>query len=126
MSRCLASGLAFTTFVAMAGDMANAACSGTLYLTFDTGNMRHAELIAETLAKHRARATFFVANEKTLRGDLALDLAWAPYWHARRRGSRLRQPYLATRQLPPGSGQADPVPPDGRQDRATRQHCHLQ
>jgi peptidoglycan/xylan/chitin deacetylase (PgdA/CDA1 family) len=62
---------------------AHAACSGTLYLSFDTGNMRHAELIAETLAKHQAKATFFVANEKTLRGDHALDKSWAPYWQAR-------------------------------------------
>jgi len=74
-----------TLFAAMttAAGIANAACSATLYLTFDTGNMRHAELIAETLAKHRARATFFVANEKTLRGDHALDPTWAPYWQAR-------------------------------------------
>jgi len=74
-----------TLVAAMAGaaGIANAACSATLYLTFDTGNMRHAELIAETLAKHRARATFFVANEKTLRGDNALDPTWAPYWQAR-------------------------------------------
>jgi len=74
-----------TLFAAMAtaAGIANAACSATLYLTFDTGNMRHAELIAETLAKHRARATFFLANEKTLRGDNALDPSWAPYWQAR-------------------------------------------
>ena len=83
MSRRHALGLAITALVLTAGGMANAACSGTLYLTFDTGNMRHAELIAETLAKHKARATFFVANEKTLRGDNALDPAWAPYWQAR-------------------------------------------
>ena len=83
MSRRHALGLAITTLVLTAGGVANAACSGTLYLTFDTGNMRHAELIAETLAKHKVRATFFVANEKTLRGDYALDPAWAPYWHAR-------------------------------------------
>jgi peptidoglycan/xylan/chitin deacetylase (PgdA/CDA1 family) len=83
MSRRHALGLAITALVVTAGGVANAACSGTLYLTFDTGNMRHAELIAETLAKHKARATFFVANEKTLRGDYALDPAWAPYWHAR-------------------------------------------
>ena len=69
--------------IALATGMANAACNGTLYLTFDTGNMRHAELIAETLAKHKAKATFFVANEKTLRGDFALDPSWAPYWQAR-------------------------------------------
>jgi len=74
-----------TLFAAMAtaAGIANAACSATLYLTFDTGNMRHAELIAETLAKHRAKATFFLANEKTLRGDNALDPSWAPYWQAR-------------------------------------------
>jgi peptidoglycan/xylan/chitin deacetylase (PgdA/CDA1 family) len=83
MSRRHALGLAITALVVTAGGVANAACSGTLYLTFDTGNMRHAELIAETLAKHKTRATFFVANEKTLRGDYALDPAWAPYWHAR-------------------------------------------
>jgi peptidoglycan/xylan/chitin deacetylase (PgdA/CDA1 family) len=83
MSRRHALGLAITALVLTAGGVANAACSGTLYLTFDTGNMRHAELIAETLAKHKARATFFVANEKTLRGDNALDPAWAPYWQAR-------------------------------------------
>jgi peptidoglycan/xylan/chitin deacetylase (PgdA/CDA1 family) len=83
MSRRHALGLAIAALVVTAGGMANAACSSTLYLTFDTGNMRHAELIAETLAKHKARATFFVANEKTLRGDYALDPAWAPYWHAR-------------------------------------------
>ncbi|MBK6865562.1 MAG: polysaccharide deacetylase family protein [Ideonella sp.] len=63
--------------------MAHAECSGRLYLSFDTGNMRHAELIAETLARHQAKATFFVANEKTLRGDHALDPSWASYWRAR-------------------------------------------
>ena len=62
---------------------APATCKGTLYLTFDTGNMRHAELIAETLARHQVKATFFVANEKTLRGDHALDDSWADYWKAR-------------------------------------------
>jgi peptidoglycan/xylan/chitin deacetylase (PgdA/CDA1 family) len=62
---------------------AQAACEKTLYLTFDTGNMRHAELIAGILARHGAKATFFVANERTVRGDYALDDAWAPYWKAR-------------------------------------------
>lgn len=75
--------LAVATFVMTTGGAANADCNGTVYLTFDTGNMRHAELIAETLARHKAKATFFVANEKTLRGDYALDPAWAPYWQAR-------------------------------------------
>ncbi|MBK7954379.1 MAG: polysaccharide deacetylase family protein [Candidatus Accumulibacter sp.] len=62
---------------------AAAACKGTLYLTFDTGNMRHAELIAETLARHGVKATFFLAQEETTRGDHALDASWAPYWQAR-------------------------------------------
>lgn len=75
--------LAVAALLAATASMAHAACSGRLYLTFDTGNMRHAELIAEILARHQARATFFIANEKTLRGDHALDQSWAPYWQAR-------------------------------------------
>jgi peptidoglycan/xylan/chitin deacetylase (PgdA/CDA1 family) len=58
-------------------------CRGHVYLTFDTGNMRHAEEIAATLRKHDVRATFFLANEKTPRGDSSLDASWAPYWKAR-------------------------------------------
>jgi peptidoglycan/xylan/chitin deacetylase (PgdA/CDA1 family) len=62
---------------------AEPACKGTLYLTLDTGNMRHAEAIAEILKKHQIKATFFVAQEKTLRGDMALDPSWAEFWKAR-------------------------------------------
>lgn len=62
---------------------ADATCRGTVYLTLDTGNMRHAEAIADILAKHRVKATFFVAQEKTLRGDMALDPSWADFWKAR-------------------------------------------
>ncbi len=62
---------------------ADATCRGTVYLTLDTGNMRHAEAIADILAKHRVKATFFVAQEKTLRGDMALDPGWADFWKAR-------------------------------------------
>ncbi len=62
---------------------ADATCRGTVYLTLDTGNMRHAEAIANILAKHRVKATFFVAQEKTLRGDMALDPTWADFWKAR-------------------------------------------
>ena len=59
-------------------------CSaGTLYLTLDTGNMRHADLIADTLARHDVKATFFMANEKTTRGDFALDATWSNFWRAR-------------------------------------------
>ena len=59
------------------------ACKGYVHLTLDTGNMRHAELIADILARHQVKATFFVAQEKTWRGDHALDPAWAGYWKAR-------------------------------------------
>lgn len=58
-------------------------CRGTVYLTLDTGNMSQAELIAGILQRHKVRATFFLANEKTPRGDFALDQGWADYWRAR-------------------------------------------
>ena len=45
--------------------------------------MRHAELIAEILSKYRVTATFFLANEKTPRGDYSLDDSWQAYWRAR-------------------------------------------
>jgi len=61
----------------------SAACRGSVYLTLDTGNMRHAELIADTLRRHGVKATFFLANERTPRGDYALDATWAEYWRAR-------------------------------------------
>jgi peptidoglycan/xylan/chitin deacetylase (PgdA/CDA1 family) len=68
-----------------------AACKGTLYLTLSTGHMepaeaiadilrKHDEAIADILRKHDVKATFFLANEKTRRGDSSLDTSWAPYW----------------------------------------------
>ena len=59
------------------------ACKGTLYLTIDTGSMSQAEFIARTLSKYDVKATFFLANEKTVNGDYALDPAWAAFWKAR-------------------------------------------
>jgi len=58
-------------------------CRGTVYLTLDTGNMRDAELIAGILRRHAVRATFFLANERTPRGDFSLDEGWAAYWRER-------------------------------------------
>lgn len=58
-------------------------CRGAVYLTLDTGNMRHAEEIAQILRRHDVRATFFLANERTSRGDHALDASWGAYWKAR-------------------------------------------
>jgi peptidoglycan/xylan/chitin deacetylase (PgdA/CDA1 family) len=62
---------------------AAADCKGTLYLTIDTGSMSQAELIARTLDRHGVKATFFVANERTVNGDHSLDPAWGAYWRAR-------------------------------------------
>jgi peptidoglycan/xylan/chitin deacetylase (PgdA/CDA1 family) len=59
------------------------ACKGTLYLTLDTSSMSQAENIARILAKHDVKATFFLANEKTVRGDHSLDPSWGEYWRAR-------------------------------------------
>ena len=58
-------------------------CTGTVYLTFDTGNMAQAETIARILKQEQVKATFFLANEKTFRDDHALDPAWRDYWRAR-------------------------------------------
>jgi len=58
-------------------------CRGTVYLTLDTGNMNEAERIAAILSRHQVRATFFLANERTPRGDFSLDDGWAGYWKAR-------------------------------------------
>ncbi|MBY0556921.1 MAG: polysaccharide deacetylase family protein [Burkholderiaceae bacterium] len=58
-------------------------CRGNIYLTFDTGSQAQATLIAETLQKHRIKASFFLANEKTVNGDYSLDPSWGPYWKAR-------------------------------------------
>jgi peptidoglycan/xylan/chitin deacetylase (PgdA/CDA1 family) len=62
---------------------APAACRGTIYLSFDTGSQSQADFIAATLNRHHIKATFFLANEKTVRGDWSLDPSWAGYWKAR-------------------------------------------
>jgi peptidoglycan/xylan/chitin deacetylase (PgdA/CDA1 family) len=58
-------------------------CKGTVYLTIDTGHMAPAEAMAAILNKHGVKATFFLANEKTQRGDTALDKSWGAFWRAR-------------------------------------------
>lgn len=55
-------------------------CNKTVYLTFDTGNMSVAQTVAEILKRQNVKATFFLANEKTFRGDYALEDSWKPYW----------------------------------------------
>jgi len=58
-------------------------CRGTLYLTLDTSVMTQAENVARILARHQVKATFFLANEPTYRGDHSLDASWGDYWRAR-------------------------------------------
>lgn len=55
-------------------------CAVPVYLTFDTGHMGVAPLVAEVLQRQRVPATFFLANEKTQDGGSSLDEHWAPWW----------------------------------------------
>ncbi|CAN7318877.1 polysaccharide deacetylase family protein [Acidovorax sp. LjRoot74] len=58
-------------------------CKKPLYLTFDTGHMEVAPLVADVLNRHQVRVTFFAANERTKEGDGSLGKHWAPWWRAR-------------------------------------------
>jgi peptidoglycan/xylan/chitin deacetylase (PgdA/CDA1 family) len=58
-------------------------CAKPLYLTFDTGHMAVAPLIADVLSRHSIKVTFFAANERTQVGDGSLGQHWAPWWKAR-------------------------------------------
>ena len=60
-----------------------AACTQPLFLTFDTGHMGTADLIADVLKRHKVQVTFFAANERTQVGDGSLGNHWAPWWKAR-------------------------------------------
>lgn len=70
--------LASAAFAASAHD-----CRKPVYLTFDTGHMAVAQLIADVLARHQVKVTFFAANEATQTGDGSLGEHWAPWWKAR-------------------------------------------
>jgi len=58
-------------------------CDKPVYLTFDTGHMEVAPLVAEVLARQQVKVTFFAANERTKVGDGSLGDHWAPWWKAR-------------------------------------------
>jgi peptidoglycan/xylan/chitin deacetylase (PgdA/CDA1 family) len=75
--------LVASVFVLLMSSRAFAECKSTVYLTIDTGHMEPAEEIAAIVNKHGIKATFFLANEKTRRGDTSLDPAWAKFWKAR-------------------------------------------
>ncbi len=69
--------------LALSTTLAGATCTRPLYLTFDTGHMGVAPLIAEVLARQQVRVTFFAAHEKTREGDGTLGEHWAGWWRAR-------------------------------------------
>ena len=58
-------------------------CKNPVYLTFDTGHMGIAPLVAEVLQRQNVKVTFFAANERTQAGDGSLGKHWAPWWQAR-------------------------------------------
>ena len=61
----------------------SSSCNKTVYLTFDTGNMSVANAVASILLRQNVKATFFLANEKTNRGDFSLDDSWKSFWQER-------------------------------------------
>ena len=63
--------------------IAAGACSKLVYLTFDTGHMGIAQLVAQVLQRHKVPVTFFAANEATKEGGTSLGDFWAPWWKAR-------------------------------------------
>src|SRR3954464_4626352 len=77
-------GAAALALVAAAACPARAAdCGKPVYLTFDTGHMEIAPFVADVLARHGVKVTFFAANERTRTGDGSLGAHWAAWWKAR-------------------------------------------
>ena len=70
-------------FFASLGFAQESHCKKTVYLTFDTGNMSVAQTVADILNRQKIKATFFLANEKTSRGDFSLDDSWKSFWQDR-------------------------------------------
>jgi peptidoglycan/xylan/chitin deacetylase (PgdA/CDA1 family) len=62
---------------------AQPACAKPVYLTFDTGHMEVAPLVADVLKRQQVKVTFFGANEKTKEGDGSLGAHWAGWWKER-------------------------------------------
>ena len=65
------------------GAIAQGSCAKPLYLSFDTGHMGVAPLVADVLRRQDVRVTFFAAAERTQTGGDSLDSQWAPWWKAR-------------------------------------------
>lgn len=72
-------------WLGFAGSAWAALCTQPVYLTFDTGHMGVAPLIAEVLLRQQVRVTFFAAQEKTREGDGTLGQHWAAWWREQAR-----------------------------------------
>ena len=81
MRRALLLGLCSAALLTPA--LAAPRCDKPVFLSFDTGHMGVAPLVAQTLKRFDARATFFLANEPTQTGGSSLDEQWAPWWRER-------------------------------------------
>ena len=78
-----ASSLLVTTAFLCTSAIAQGTCNKPVYLTFDTGHMGVAPLVAEVLKRQDVRVTFFAAAERTQTDGDSLDNHWAPWWKAR-------------------------------------------
>jgi len=83
LAAALCAGLAPVLPAAATSPAPAAACPQPVYLTFDTGHMGVAPLVADVLRRHEVKATFFLANERTLTGGGSLGDDWAAWWKAR-------------------------------------------
>ena len=83
VARCLSAFLFVAVSAYPTWAQAQKYCEKPVYLTFDTGHMGVAELIAQVLQRQQVPATFFAANEPTQVGDGTLGSHWAPWWKAR-------------------------------------------
>lgn len=82
-NRCLVALALIAASIYTTGANASKPCENPLYLTFDTGHMGVAPLVADVLNRQNVKVTFFAANERTQTGDGSLGQHWAPWWKAR-------------------------------------------
>ncbi len=75
--------------LAVVASAVHADCSKPVYLTFDTGHMGVAPLVAEVLQRQQVHATFFLASERTLTNGTTLDDQWAPWWKTLSQGGHV-------------------------------------
>lgn len=80
---CTALALALLVGAAPSRAAQGTPCDKPVYLTFDTGHMEVAPLVADVLRRHGVKVTFFAAQERTKAGDGSLGDHWAAWWKAR-------------------------------------------